>query len=249
MPPEPTLCRECGKPLALVYTENRPELTDRSCMSSTCSLNGVNQSSRALGPGAIQLLFGATAITRVDHCRPSQGEDNCESVARELVTSLGPGFAIEQPCPLPGARRDSRSEQGFDFSVREPCGHITEVQVTRIPEQGHFAAMALASRAGTYVLDKRPHSDLVDSIEAALANKTNATPPVDRSRRILAIDGLCPSLGFSFFLTGIRFTNTQNVFGWRGVVLVAGNGNCIWLGSETWPPCSTCRSSPACGNI
>ncbi len=240
MPSEPTLCRECGGPLNVVHTEGRPDLADRECMSSSCSLCGVNQSVRALAPGTVQLLFGASSITRVDHRSPSQGEDNCESVARELLASLGPGFAIEQPCPAPWAKRDSKSEQGFDFSLRQPCGHVVEVQVTRVPDGEHFAAQKSASRTGTYVLDQRAHSGLVALVEAALEKKTRGTPPADRSRRILAIDGLCPSVGFTFFLTGIRFTNTQAKFGWRGVVIVAGLGNAIWLGSEAWPPCVGC---------
>lgn len=241
MPSEPTLCRECGQPLTVGHPEGRPDLADRQCMRRTCSLCGVNQSSRALGPGTVQLLFGASGITRVDHRSPSQGEDNCDSVARELLASLGPGFAIEQPCPLQGARRDSKSEQGFDFSLRQPCGHIVEVQVTRVPEEDHFAAQAYATWKGTYVLDQRAHSKLVASIQDALERKTRVTPPQDRSRRILAIDGLCPSIGFNFFLTGIRFTNIQTEFGWRGAVIVAGRGNAIWLGSEAWPQCVECR--------
>lgn len=238
MPPDPTNCSACGEPLEVVQTEGRPDLTSSTCTSSTCALRGLDQSARGLRPGSVQVLLGSHAVTRLEHRRPSQGEDNCAAVAEELRRHLGTEFAIYQDCPPLGAARDSRKEQGFDFSIQEPCRCITEVQVTRVPEERHLADLARAAQAGTYLVDERSHSSLVAAIEAALRNKTAATPPKDRARRILAIDGLCPSLGFCFFMTGIRFTNTRDVFGWRGVVVVADHGNAIWLGSESWPPCT-----------
>ncbi len=182
-------------------------------------------------------MLGSTNIKRVDFRAPSQGEDNCAAVARDLLQHLGPAFSVATPCAAPGAKRDSKSERGFDFSVREPCGCIVEIQVTRVPEETHYAEMAKATRDSTFVVDQREHSQLLAAIERALEAKTGVTPPEERSRRILAIDGLCPSLGLTFFLTGKRFSNTREVFGWRGAVVVIGNGNAVWLGCTEWPPC------------
>ncbi len=200
---------------------------------------------KSIKPGQVKVEFGQDGITRYDFRKPSQGEDNCELVASELLASLGEGYIIKQRCPAKGERRDSQSEKGVDFSIEnQQCGQIVEVQVTRLPDQKHYAETAKAIKNSTYAEDSQENFDLIQLIECAINEKTRKTPPVDRARRILAIDGICPSVGLNFFLTGLRFTDTQKVFGWLGVVIVAGNKNCMWLGQEGWPQCqcSKCRT-------
>lgn len=200
---------------------------------------------KSIKPGQVQVEFWQDRITRYDYRNPSQGEDNCELVASELLASLGEGYIIKQCCPAKGAKRDSKSEEGVDFSIeKQHCGLIVEIQVTRLPDQKHYAETAKAIKKNTYAMDSQENFELIQLIECAIEEKTKKTPPVDRARRILVIDGICPSVGLNFFLTGIRFTDTQKVFGWLGVVIVAGNQNCIWLGQEGWPQCqcSKCRN-------
>jgi hypothetical protein len=193
---------------------------------------------KELKPGAVKVEYRRNGITRYDYRQPSQGEDNCKLVASELLAYLGEGYKIKQPCPTKGAKRDSKSENGADFSVENlQCGQIVEIQVTRLPDQKHYAETAKAINNNTYAEDSQNHDELFRLIECAIEEKTKKTPQADRAKRILAIDGICPSVGFNFFLTGIRFVDTQQVFGWLGVVIVAGNQNCIWLGQEDWPPC------------
>lgn len=200
----------------------------------------VNQAARWTGSETLQVGFGPKGITRLEQGKPSQGEDNCQPVARAMLARLGDGFEVAAPCPEKGAKRDSAKERGFDFSIREPCGHTTEVQVTRVPEEEHFAALGAANRSGDAVIDERSHSTLVELIEVALRDKTDVTPSGDRAHRVLAIDGRDPSVGLNFYLTGVRFVDTEAVFGWRGVVLVVDERNMLFFGSEGWPTCPEC---------
>ena len=155
-----------------------------------------------LKPGAVKVQYRQDGITRFDYRIPSQGEDNCELVASELLASLGKGYIIKQRCPTKGAKRDSKSEKGVDFSIeKQQCGQIVEVQVTRLPDQKHYAETAKAIKNNTYAVDSQEHSELIRLIECAIEEKTKKTPTKDRAKRILAIDGMSPSVGLNFFLT------------------------------------------------
>ncbi len=237
---EPKTCRYCGGTLAATHVQGQPELVELNCRNADCGKGWVNQAARCNGPSSLQVGFREARINRLQRGKPSQGEDNCQPVARAMLAWLGDGFEVAAPCPEKGAKRDSAKERGFDFSIREPCGHTTEVQVTRVPEKEHFAALGAANRKGEAVVDERPHSTLIGLIESALRDKTDVTPSGDRAHRILAIDGRDPSVGFNFFLTGVRFTNTQEVFGWHGVVLVIDERNMLFFGREGWPDCPEC---------
>lgn len=227
--------------MTATHVQGHPELVDLNCRNSGCGMGWVNQAARCTGSETLQVGFGPTGITRLEQRKPSQGEDNCQPVARAMLAWLGDGFEVAAPCPEKGAKRDSAKERGFDFSIREPCGHTTEVQVTRVPEREHFAALGAANRSGEAVIDERSHSTLVELIEVALRDKTDATPSGDRAHRVLAIDGRDPSVGFNFYLTGVRFVDTAEVFGWRGVVLVVDERNMLFFGREGWPDCPKCR--------
>jgi hypothetical protein len=157
-----------------------------------------------------------------------------------MLAWLGDGFEVAAPCPEKGAKRDSAKERGFDFSIREPCGHTTEVQVTCVPENDYYSALATAHRNGEAVIGTRPHGALIELLECAIRRKSEHYPAKDRATRILAIDGRCPSVGLNYFLTGVRFTNTEEVFGWRGVVLVIDERNMLFFGRDRWPDCPGC---------
>lgn len=238
---EPTRCRACGAHLASTPVQDRPDLVELTCRSSECELRWVNQARRCTRPGTLQVGFGETGITRLERRKPSQGEDNCWSVAEAMLAWLGKGFEIAAPCAEKGSKRHPITERGFDFSIQEPCGHTTEVQVTRVPENDHFAELKAAHRRGEAVLDERSHSTLIELIECAIRKKSERYPDGDRASRILAIDGRDPSVGLNFHLTGVRFVNTAEVFGWRGVVLVIDERNTLLFGRDSWPDCRACR--------
>lgn len=240
MKQNPGKCRYCGGSLTATPYQGHPELVDLSCRNSDCKMGWVNQAARCTGPETSQIGFGPMGITRMEQKKPSQGEDNCGPVAEAMLAWLGDGFKLATPCPEMGAKRDSANEEGVDFSIREPCGHTTGVQVTSLPDTNRKRALAVAHREGEAHVDERSQSTLIELIECAIKKKSDRYPSTDRATRILAIDGRCPSVGFNFFLTGVRFTNTREVFGWRGVVLVADKRNMIFFGSEGWPDCAEC---------
>lgn len=188
-------------------------------------------------PGQVRVSFYSDRITRSDYRQPSQGEDNCELVADELLSCLGDEYSIKDPCPLKSAKRDSKNEKGFDFSIQKRCGQVIEVQVTRVPDNEHFGRMARAAKNYTYAEDEQAITELLYLVERSIEEKTKKTPVADQAKRILAIDGTCPSVGFFFFLTGQRLTVTENISEWYGVVVVAGNQNCLWIGRQGIDPC------------
>lgn len=231
----PTTCRFCGGPLTVVPVEGHPELADYTCRSRECGREWINQAPRCTGPGTSQVAVGSTGIQRMEHGQPERGEDNCGPVAKAMLAWLGSTFTLAAPCPEPGAKRDSKAERGFDFLLREPCGHESEVQVTRVDEHAHYSALA----RGVAVQDERSHSTLVDLIDHTVAQKSERTPIVDRQRRILAIDGRHPSIGFVLFTTRVKFIDMADVFRWRGVLLVDGV-NTRFLDRDDWPTCPQC---------
>ena len=107
-------------------------------------------------------------------------------------------------------------------------------------EQEHFAALG----KGRPVLDERAHGRLVELIEETVRKKARTTPTADRSKRILAIDGRDPSVGFNLFLANVNFVDMNEVFGWSGVLLVIDDRNTRFLDREAWPECPLCSSDP-----
>lgn len=230
------VCKYCAGPLTEMRIDGRPDEPSLHCRSDHCRFGWVDQGSRNSGAGSIQVAFGAKGISRIQQGRPSQGEDNCGPVCAVVLAWLGDDFAVGQPCPEEGAKRDSVIERGFDFTVHLPCGHETEIQVTRIKEEAHFAALGKEG----HVSDEREHATLVDLIEDTVRSKSDKTPPSDRSKRILAIDGRCPSVGLNLFFANVRFVNMSEVFGWGGVLLVVDKSNTRFLDRDRWPACPLC---------
>ena len=230
------ICKFCSGPLDETRVEGRPLESSLHCRNKGCGHEWVDQNPRLSGSGTIQISFGADEINRLQVGRPSQGEDNCRPICATVLAWLGGSFAVGQPCPEPGARRDSANERGYDFSLRSPCGHGVEIQVTRVVEQAHYAALG----RGQPVLDNRAHGKLIALVEETVRKKTDRTPLADRSKRILAIDGRDPSVALNLFLANVRFVDMSEVFGWGGVLLVVDERNTRFLDRETWPDCHLC---------
>ena len=232
----PMTCRYCGGPLSEVTVEGRPKDSQLHCRDKACGHEWVDQNPRLSGPGTVQVGIGPEKIVRLQEGRSSQGEDNCEPIASITLAWLGDEFKLGQPCPVPGAKRDSTSERGFDFTVLAPCGHHVEIQVTRLVEREHFAALG----KGEPVLDERAHVRLIELIDETVRRKAQATPPADRSKRILAIDGRDPSVGLNLFFANVKFVDMSEVFGWAGVLLVIDDRNTRFLDRDCWPTCHIC---------
>jgi hypothetical protein len=206
-----TTCQSCGGPLAEIPA---PEgLADLYCRTDGCKMRGVNQHPRYMRGRALQLGFGSHGVRRFERGRPSQGEDNCIPVAKCLLARLGDRYQVRELSAERGPARDAREERGFDFALLHDCGHETEVQVTRVPEEAHFRAL----RQGQ-VIDERRHGTLIHLLCKAIWNKTNRTSLADRGNRILAIDGRS-YIGFQFFLTSIQFDDLADA-GWQAILLV-----------------------------